>query len=339
MPNDFKPSTKKLFKLLGWYDRQHFRDENDEVSRVYEVCIELSNRAYKEHSEEIYKHGTWTADQDLVDALREALVDHSTDYAAHFLAYTLLKYGCRRPETLAQSHPWHHLMFRWHEEGHTATHVSQMLQEAGIVEQLPPESIEKINSWIQNPAFILDDHISIIFELFGPRVAFANLRDIGFEPRHDELFRDIATSAIPPISLNSISQGIETEERFKDVSETTQLSIRNHDGTTVKYLISDQRAEGIGIFSDQDSHWVVQYMLNGETYQFLADCSGTWMDVEAVINHFNQLMDRLNRREQAFRFGMGYHENGEWGFFIVADRDRFPELARQLYIPLHLHFK
>lgn len=336
MPNDFKPSTKELFKILGWYDRRYFEDENDEVYHVYEVCIELSNRAYKEHNEEIYKHGTWVADQDLVNALRNALVDHPTDYAGHFLAYTLLKYGCRRPETLAQSHPWHRLMFRWHEEGHTATHVSQMLQEAGIVEQLPPESIEKIKSWIQNPAVILHDHISIIYELFGQRVVYASLRDIGFEPRHDELFRDLAKSTNSPICLNSISQFIEEEQRFKDVSGTTELFMRNPDGTTTQFLISDQRSEGIGIFSDQDSHWVVQYMLNGETYQFRANCSGTWMDVEAVINHFNQLMDRLNRREQAFRFGMGYHENGEWGFFIVADRDRFPELTRRLYIPLHL---
>jgi hypothetical protein len=338
MSNDFKPSTKELFKLLRWYDRHSFRDENDEVYRIYEVCIELSNRAYKEHSEEIYKHGTWTAEQDLVDALREALVDHPTDYAVHFLAYTLLKYGCRRPETLAQLHPWHRLMFRWHEEGHTASHVSQILQEAGIVEQWTPESIETINSWIQNPALILHDHISIIYELFGLRVVYASLRDIGFEPRHDELFRDLAQSASPPICLNSISQGIEKEERFKDVSATTELSMRNPDGTTTQFLISDQRAEGIGVFSDQGSHWVVQYMLNGETYQFRADCRGTWMDVEAVINHFNQLMDRIDRREQAFRFGTGYHENEEYGFFIVADRDRFPELAGRLYIPLHLPY-
>lgn len=336
MPTDFKPSTKELFKLLGWHDRYHFRDENDEVGRVYEVCIELSNRAYKEHSEEIYKHGTWAADQDLVDALRNALVDHSTDYAGHFLAYTLLKYGCRKPETLAQLHPWHRLMFRWHEDGHTASHVSQMLQEAGIVEQWPPESIEKINSWIQNPTLILHDHISIIFELFRQRVVFANLRDIGFEPRHDELFRDLAKSTSPTICLDSISQFIEEEPRFKDVSETTELSIQNPDGTTTQFLISDQRSEGIGVFSDQGSYWVVEYMLNGEAYQFRADCSGTWMDVDAVMNHFNQLMDRMDRREHVFRFGMGYHDNGEWGFFIVADRDRFPALARRLYIPLHL---
>lgn len=336
MLTDFKPSTKELFKLIGWHDRHHFQDENDEVYRVYEVCIELSNRAYKEHGEEIYKYGTWAADQTLVDALRDALVDHPTDYARHFLAYTLLKYGCRTPEIFAKSHPWHRLMFRWHEEGYTATHVSQMLHDAGILEQWTPESIETINSWIQNPALILHNHISIIYELFGQRVIYASLSDIGFEPRHDELFRDLAKSTNPPICLNGISQFIEEEQRFKDVSATTELFMRSPDGTTTPFLISDQRSEGIGVFSDLDSHWVVQYMLNSETYQFRADCRGTWMDVEAVINNFNQLMDRIERREQAFRFGSGYHGNGEYGFFIVADRDRFPTLAQRLYIPLHL---
>jgi hypothetical protein len=336
MPNDFKRTTKQLFKLLGWYDRHRFRDEHDEVYRVHEVCIELANRAYKEHGEETYRRGTWAAGQDLVDALREALVDHPTDHAGHFLAYTLLKYGCRRPQTLAQLHPWHQLMFRWLDGGHTALHVSKMLEEAGIVESRTPGSIQIINSWIQNPALILDDHISIIYELFGQRVVYASLRDIGFEPRHDDLFRDLAKSVSPPIGLSSISQSIEEKDRFKDVSATTELSMRNPDGTTTQFVISEQREEGIGVFSDQGSHWVVQYMLNGEAYQFRADCLGTWMDVEAVINHFNQFMDRMDRREYAFRFGMDYHENGEIGFFIVADRDRFPALAQRLNIPLHL---
>jgi hypothetical protein len=335
MVNNFKSSTRALFKLLGWDDRYHFRDENEEIYRVHEICVELSSRAYGEHGEEIYKYGTWVVDLEIFDAMRNALVDHQNNYAGQSLAYTLLRCGCRRTETLAQLHPWHRLMFRWHEEGYTANHIATMLQEAGIVDQLPQESIGKITSWLQNPASILD-HISIICELFGSRVVYASLLDIGFEPRHDELFRDLAKSAVPIISLSSISQAIGTQERFKDVSETTVLTMQEPGGTTVEYSLSSQRTGGIGVFSDQDSHWVIQYVLNDATYQFMVDCKGTWMNVEPVIEQFNQLMDRINRREHAFRFGTGYEENGEWGLFIVADRDRFPQLAEQLHIPLYL---
>ncbi len=338
MCTDFKPSTRKLFKILGWEDSRHYRSEEDETYRIHEFVIALMNRAYGEIGPETYKVGSWPADQHIIDALREALPDHQHDYAGRDLAYILVRYGCRRPETMASLHPWDALMFTWQSEGMTAERVAKILQEEGIIEDVPPDAIESINARIQSPTTDLGESYSLLFYIFGhQRIVFSSLRDDGFEPRHDELFRGLASSAFPPVQVAAVTQLIDSAQRFTDVTNSTYLTMHTTQGTLgFRANTHPQLApKSVRVLSDRSTHWVVQFMHNGKKQAFFAEGNGTWMDENAVITNFDCFMASLGRPERAFRFGISRADSSEYGVFIVADSKRFPEVAEQLHIPLH----
>jgi hypothetical protein len=334
MSADFKPSTRKLLSVVGWENSRLYRSEKDEAYLVYEVVTALSNKIYNEIDQEEYKNGTWPADQNLIDILRAALLDHRHGYVGNKLARILVRFGCRRPETIECLNAWDALMFSWQNEGMTAERAAEILQKAEIIESVLPESIGKINTWVQNPAMATENAYDFIPALFGEqRLVFSSLVDICFSPEHDKLFKQLADKAIPPVQITDVSQMIDNEQRFTDVTENTYLTRHTEEGTLTYRADTDPQLaqEGVRVLSDKGAHWVVQFVHDGKKHAFFAESLGTWMDVKAVIYNFNHFMASLGRVERAFRFGL----DGEWGVFIVTDGKRFPEIAERLHIPLH----
>ncbi|HEY0231567.1 MAG TPA: hypothetical protein VGC55_09965 [Dokdonella sp.] len=327
MSGNFRPSTRKLFALLGRHAEPVYRDQHDEVYRVHEVCVALWNAAYSQHGAERYRDGVWDADPDVIAALRDAMADHPHDYAGQDLAYTLLKFGCTGADIVAHLHPWDRLAYRWAEEGLGGADVSRRLVDAGASDGLPPAAIGTIDSRIGNPSSALRRHDDLQGHLFDSRLLYANLRDGGFQPGHDEPFARLAAGAIPPVLVEDLSQGIDTDARFKDVSDAVQPMDR--DGRIAEEIA------GIPIVSDAGAHWFVRYTHAGKTYGFLAPCESGWVDVPCVLANFNGFLGHLGRNDQAFRLGSGPDGDTEWAFFIVADGTSFPAVCRQLHIPLH----
>ena len=329
MGADYKPSTRRLFKLVGWEERYSYTSEEDETYQVHCVVVELGNRAYVAKA--------WVAGQAAIDSLREALADNSQSYAGTSLAYALVKSGCRQPQTMASLDAWDALMFKWNSEGLTAGRVISLLQEAGIAIDLPAKRIDEINVLIADPPSALGKGLAIPYLLLEGPVQYASLRDICFTPEHHSLFEKLAHSAIPPVPVRNVRQSLDSEERFVDVSDTTELSMQTADGP-ISFRFGDHpqfSREGVKVLSASGAHWVIQYDLDSSPHAFFAEARGTWMDVGAVTTNFNQLMTTLGRSERAFRFADGREDSGEFGGFIVADSGRFPELARRLHMPLH----
>jgi hypothetical protein len=277
---------------------------------------------------EAYRRDRWQVTPEVEAPLRAALADNVNNYAGQGIAHFLVRAGCRRMDTLAALHPWHAIFFKWRQAGYTAQHVIEMVLDSTVVASVPAEASSRISAWLDDT--LAPDGIasSLPISLFGmERVAFAFLRDIGFEPRHDELFAALAKAAMPSLAIHHASQHVDRNERFVDVTSTTRVMARDDSAISV---------EDVPVLSDRGAHWVVQYELEGKEHAFFAECRGTWMDSTSVLANFDRLMLTLDRPDRVFEFEYGPGESDEHGFYIVADPTAFLPLATQLFIPLKL---
>lgn len=323
-----RPSTLALSSLAGIAPEKPIADADAEVYRVYESVIALGNRLYGAMGGEAYQRERWPMTAEVEAVLRAALVDDVGRYGGQAVAHYLARAGCDRPETIRALHPWHALSYAWREAGHTPERVLEMILDSGVVSQVPTDAATRIADWLASPFPIRGIESDLPFALFGPeRIAFGFLVDDGFEPRHDELLSALAKTAMPALPIEDARQFLDREERFVESTEASASTIRARDGSSIAI-------EGIPVLTDDGAHWVVEYALGGARRAFFARASGTWMDWESVLRHFDALMIELGRPERVFRFEVGLGEAGEHGFFIVAEPARFEVLAKQLFIPL-----
>ena len=314
----FRPGAIELMRQVGM-DWPPTGDASDETYAVDSACVEIDNRLFRELGEEAHKNGVWPADTALLAALRDALEEQRGTYAGYHVAYTLVRCGRASPDVVKGLYALKRVVFEWRERGYTGAGIEQMLREAGIAEELPASAIAQLDAWIKDPLSALEQGSAITHLLFGTRWVIASLDDSGYEPRHDELFAKLAQAAVPAVAVTDVHQDTGPGERFKDVTATTYLAAKDAPGVTA-------------ILSDAGSHWIVEYAHQDKPYGFLAECRGTWMDVDAVLRHFDELLARLGHSDRVFRLA---NENDFWGHFVVAPREKFPALAQALGIPLH----
>jgi hypothetical protein len=294
-------------------------DASDETDAVHSACVEISNRLFSELGQDAHKNGVWPADTALLAALRVALEEQRGNYAGYHVAYTLVRCGRSSPDIVKGLYPLRRMAFGWRDKGYTGARIEQMLRAAGIAPRLPAEAVARLDGWIADPLSALEQDSVITSLLFGTRGLIASLDDSGYQPRHDELFAKLAQAAVPAVAVTDVHQDTGPGERFKDVTATTYLAARDAPGVTA-------------ILSDAGSHWIVEYAHQGKAYGFLAASKGTWMDVDAVLRHFDEFMARLGHSDRVFRLA---NENDFWGHFVVAPGETFPALAQGLGIPLH----
>jgi hypothetical protein len=313
----FKPGAVELLRQVGL--EGYTGDASDETYAVHTACVEISNRLFTELGEDAHRNGVWPADAALLAALRDALKEQPGNYAGYHVAYTLVRCGRSSPDIVKGLYPLKRVAFGWRDKGYTGARIEQMLREAGIAPELPASATARIDGWIRDPMSALEQDSVITGLLFGVRRVRASLDDSGYQPRHDTLFVELAQAAVPPVVITDAQQDTGPGERFKDVTATTVVN-------------GEIPPDVVAILSDAGSHWIVEYAHQGKAYGFLAESKGTWMDVDAVLRHFDELMARLGHADRAFRLA---DENDFWGCFVVAPHEKFPALARDLGIPLH----
>jgi len=314
----FRPGAVELLRQVR-PDWPPAGDASEETYAVDGACVEIDNRVFGELGQDAHKNGVWPADTALLAALRDALEEQRGNYAGYHVAYTLVRCGRSSPDIVKGLYPLKRMAFGWRERGLTGAGIEQMLREAGMAPRLPGEAVARLDGWIADPLSALEQDSVITSLLFGPRRVIASLDDSGYQPRHDELFADLAKAALPPVAVTDVRQDTGPGERFKDVTATTFLAAKDAPGVSA-------------ILSDAGSNWIVEYTHEGKPYGFLAECRATWMDVDAVLRHFDEFMARLGHSDRVFRLA---NENDFWGHFVVAPYDKFPDLARELGIPLH----
>ena len=192
---------------------------------------------------------------------------------------------------------------------------------------MPAARIDEIDDWIEEPFSAVDAQTKIINSLFGPKLIYASLQDTGFEPRHDELFKGLAQGTCPPTVLDYVSQSTEPD-RFRQVAATPVFTARNPDGTVAQVPATPIFSD-LGLALDHGNGHA------GNAYGFIANCQGSWVDVDAVLRHFDEFMARLGRTDRAFRLSLGRDDDPCWAFSSSATTRDFRELVRRLGVPLY----
>jgi hypothetical protein len=293
MSEDFKPGTRPLLRLAGLDAERPFVSRDDENDALWTVVLALMMRLYLDPDPES-RRSAGAADSQVVGALRAALGENFGIEAGDYIAWALVHYGCRQKPTLASLQPWEQLMFEWQERHATTPRVALLLRAVGFSATLAASSLESLDGWIANPATALGQGPAIVAAMFGPRLVIDKPRDDGFGPGHDVLFHALLRSAMPPIAIDSLRQR--------------------------------SQAGGGG------SYWVIEYAQGGRDWAFNASANGNMVDIDAVMDAVDALMERLGRPDRVFRLPPG--QAGEGAHFVVADAARFEEMINRLRLPL-----
>jgi len=295
MSEDFKPGTRPLLRLAGLDAVRAFVSRAEEAHVIWTAVMALMLRLYQEPDAKARRESGPT-DSQVVTALRAALSENFGAEAADYISWALVRYGCRQKPTMAALHPWEGLMFEWQQRKASAPRIALMLRDGGLDKPLKPASLEALDGWVTDPVNALGAATDIIEALFGERLVSYDLHDDGTPPAHDTLFGGLVASLLPQARLTGLRQAL----------------VRGEDGAV----------------------WRVEYGFEGQPGGFDARADGSTMDVDAVMLAVDELLERLGRAERVYRLAPGRYNNGETGTFVLADANRFPEIAWRLRLPL-----
>ncbi len=267
----------------------------EEAHVIWTAVLALMLRLYQE-PEAKSRRESGPTDSQVVAALRVVLGENFGGEAADYASWALVRYGCRQKPTMAALHPWEGLMFEWQQRRASAPRIALMLRDAGFDKPLKSASLEVIDGWVTDPVKALGEATSIVEALFGERLVSYNLHDDGTTPAHETLFGGLVASVLPEARLLHLRQNL----------------VRGEDGAV----------------------WRVEYTYANVERVFEARTNGSAMDVDGVMAGVDDLLEHIGRPERVYRLAPGRYNNGETGTFVVADGNKFPEIAWRLRLPL-----
>jgi hypothetical protein len=237
-----------------------FKFNYDEPYHVRMGVAALEDHLYKLLGKNRYSNEAWPLDSQTMDALHSALNDNRENYAAKYLARTLVRGGNSEPEVMAQLDAWDRLMFTWNHEGVTADRVADELQRSGLVGAVPTQSVGALRGWLSNPLSAIDKAGDIAWALFGEGLVYAPLKD-SEDPAHDQLLGNLLANAKPAIEV-------------EDLRQTVDL--------------------------DAVDHFIVTFSHHGKDHRFTVENGGRWTDLDGVMRYFDGFMANLDRSERAY---------------------------------------
>ncbi|MEP6501820.1 MAG: hypothetical protein ABJD97_00690 [Betaproteobacteria bacterium] len=295
MSEDFKPGTRPLLRLAGLDGVRAFVSRTEEGHAIWTAVLSLLLKLYQEPDSKARREAGPT-DSQVVTGLRVALGENFGSESADYIAWCLVRYGCRQKPTMAALHPWEGLMFEWQQRKASAPRISLMLRDGGLEKPLKAAALEAIDGWVTDPVTALGEATFIIDALFGDRLVSFNLHDDGGTPAHDLLFKALVAAADPSATL----------------------------------VLPRQRLER----GDEGAYWCVEYTHLDVDHAFEAAANASVLDVDAVMAGVADLLERNGRPERVYRLAPGRAGNGEMGVFLAVDAGKFPEVAWRLRLPL-----
>ena len=290
-----KPSTRPLLLAAGLDPevailRVRWPDENLGIWRAVKA---IGDRVRAAHGTDVH-WGGWPAEPATIAALQAALADHSGERPGQHIAWALIHFGLRDAATFAAAHPWDRLMFEWQARGLDADRVIALTQAAGFEPLASSRARAGVDAWIDDPVRAMGCALSLVGSLFEPCLTGMMLELNCEPPGHDELLRNLAKLASPPLHLEAAEAGND----------------------------------------DDEDEWRVDYEAGGERSSFACVMRDGHPDAGAVLDEFDALMARQGRGERAFQFAMPREDNGPWAVFVVQDGTRFAQCNRVLGLPL-----
>ncbi|RZU47896.1 hypothetical protein EV700_0863 [Fluviicoccus keumensis] len=252
----------------------------------------------------------------LLDALRGWIRKGN---CSSVIAQIMVELGDQSEAVIGAMEPWQAMNFYWKQQGLTLQDVGHGLIEAGAMDSMDHDF----------GADLWQSGESMIYELLhrgGDRCGIECIRDDGFNPQHQELFGKLARIARPSLSINGLEQMSDEEYLALGMPDIGLYWVE--DG--VIRLASADHVERLRQASCDGIVSIVRYSYLGSDYSFVVEHRGTWMDTKAVFEAFNGFMAAIGRADRAFIIN---EWDDYWISFTCAHKDKFPEIARKLYIP------
>jgi len=267
-------------------------------------------------------------DDEIRRALQSALRAETRDWVAADMASALTKRGCTDDATIDALDPWQAMNFRWKQQGVTKEQVAQQLTEAGAMNPIGQEALDALQGKEADGESLLMSLLTHGGE-HQYRLGHCAMRSDEFNPRHDELFAQLAGITRPPLDIESISQTRSEVQTVQDAKSAGLMMWQDGEWKpSPEQLLGDAP-----IISFEGTTCTVRYVYRGQEHGFVVPSNGSSMNVSGVVGAFNEFMRQLDRSERAFRL-KGPRGDDAWALFLCANEAAFRRIAKQLHIPL-----
>lgn len=209
--------------------------------------------------------------------------------------------------------PWDAMREHWRRAGLDWPDAVRMLVQAGAMDPVPPEALHRAAG--REPRDSFDTLCGLMAD--GGRDGVVHLRDIGYEHGHDRLFTRLAQLVRPPLRLDSVVELGKLD--FAQVPQSEQPA--------------EARRPGLPVYTTEGSLRKVVFHHQGIGHEFAVAPGGTYADAWAVLQAFDQFMERIGRPERAFWIGSA-HDDPERALFACAQRCVFRAACERLRLPV-----
>ena len=242
---------------------------------------------------------------DLVATLTEAETDGKCLGA---LARLLMAFAPDRKDILSRKleamPPLEAMYIHWQIEAYTPTDLYRKLLGTDAIDPIPDDQIQ--TTMLEGADKL--DLLSIIHTA-GARLCFIQIKQSS-DPDHSSAFAELVRILRPTPPVESIVQTIDDKALYEPLAENPDIIQRTELGTVS----------------------TVEYVYSGKVLSFETRPLGRWLDIAAVYNQLNDFLIAIEHPQRIYPIGGDW---GEFSMFLSANAERFPEIARELKIPIN----
>ncbi|MES2900191.1 MAG: hypothetical protein V4723_10710 [Pseudomonadota bacterium] len=305
-------------------------ESQDQACDLYPIQASLTdwhNTLYNQLPSAQYDRGIWPSSPELLEAMRAALADQRGNYAGDALAYSLVRCGCRRSETVAALSAWDAQLFRWSAAGFSARDLLTKFEKIGVAGNPSDEDLARLDGWLADPTAALANYGcgNITGTILKGKAFSASLYSSGDDLEYDSLFRDMASHA----GLSALITNVEQVAMHDATEDFTALAKAQLNQLVPVELTSRP------LFAEPETFWKIQFDVDGRSENIFVPGNYSSMNDVGLALHFDALMARLNRPERVMRFADGRNDSGSfWGRYIIGPPQELTALCGELGIPL-----
>jgi hypothetical protein len=268
-----------------------------------------------------------TDDQTIVDLLRQALAtaraSTETPWIAKKVVGILLSFGASDMADAPEIDPWDSACVHWQRKGLSLNDLLGLLAEAGILTQQEAVAPDSMHCKASDPCSQI---IEMLTTSDRHRVVVGDIRDNSFDPPHHERFAELAAIVDPPLQIDAPSQS--WDWKWHELSEAERRNIVPASNAS--------SIDGVPVYSTEGTSTLVRYIHADTVRSFTARPNGSWMDVWAVIDALNALLEAENHPDRIYWLQEPSDDwyGGEYAALIAANHERFATVNVELRLPL-----
>ncbi|HEY0064450.1 MAG TPA: hypothetical protein VGC21_20200 [Telluria sp.] len=327
------PSTVALLRTLGadWSARAA-PDGADDARAIQTALRAWENRLYHVLPAASRDSATWPAAPELLAALRASLADQRATPAGAYLAYCLVRCGCRDSATIDGLCAWDAQLFRWQAAGYSARDLLAKFNAIGMAGQPGADALDRFDARLADPGAALAEYGSshCAGTLLQGRWFVASLCDNDGCPNYAGLLTSIANRALLPIT--AVTQE-STESAFAHLADSDYGALVERFQAEIDTWVP-KKIQHAYLFSEPETWWQISFAFAGAPEHMIVPGDWSWVNDAGLALRCDAILARLGRPERVLKFGPGRNEGESAGAYVVARPEAFAGVCAELGIPL-----